>query len=95
MFISGMDCRGFIKYVEEQVPARLKTNKFLVFQELIRKRNITSEEELAQFLARREEALSDYMRANKTGGTMEVHLRGKAEELAFIKFVKLNFMKYL
>ena len=90
-----MDCRGFIKYTEEQIPARLKTNKFLVFQDLVKKRNVCSEEELSEFLNRREEALQDFMDHNKSGGTMEGHLREKAEEMAFIKFVKLNFLKYL
>lgn len=90
-----MDCRGFIKYVEEQVPTRLKTNKFLVFQDMIRKRNITSEDELATFLSNREIALQDFINANKTGGTMEGRLREKAEEISFIKYIKLNFMKYL
>ena len=90
-----MDASGFIRYTEEQIPSRLKTNEFLIFHNLIKKRNLCSTEELQEYLTNRELALDDFMKTNKTGGTMAGHLREKAEELDFIKIVKRNFLKYL
>ena len=90
-----MDTKTFTRYVEEQVPARLKTNTYLAFLNLIKKRNIRTTEDLEQYLFRREEAISDFLKTGKGSGTMANQLREKAEEMGFIQHIKRNFLKYL
>lgn len=90
-----MDFKGFIRYTEEQIPSRLKTDRFMIFHSIIKKRNIGSTEELQEYLTKREELLLDFLKHNKTGGTMEGQLREKAEELNLLHHIQRNFLKYL
>lgn len=90
-----MEPKSFTRYCEEQIPARLKDDKFLAFSSLVKKRNITSLEELEEYLSRREDVLSDFISHNKSPAPTATHLREKAEELGFIKNIRRNFMKYL
>jgi hypothetical protein len=90
-----MDNSQFLKYCDEQIPNRLKTDRYLVFQNLIRKRNINSLEEFQEYIDNREIALNDFLKHNQTGGTVATHLREKAEELGMLKMIKQNFIKYL
>lgn len=90
-----MDAKGFARYIDEQVPARLKTTTYDVFLNLIKKRNICTLEELQEYISRRDDALADFLKIGKSSGTMTDQLREKAEELGFIQHIKRNFVKYL
>lgn len=91
----SMNAKDFTKYVEEQVPSRLKTNTYLVFLGLVKKRNITTTEELQAYLNRRKDMLSDFLKTGRTSSTMTDQLREKTQELEFIKHMERNFLKYL
>lgn len=88
-----MEARSFVKYADEQIPDRLKDSKYQIFQDMLKKRNIATLEELEEFLSKREEVLLDFLKHEKTPN--ETHLKGKAEELEFLRQVRRNFLKYL
>jgi len=88
-----MEARSFVKYADEQIPDRLKDSKYSIFQDLLKKRNITTLEELEDFLSKREAVLLDFLKHEKSPN--EGHLKEKAVELEFLKQIRRNFLKYL